>query len=362
MVRSISAIILFAFTAQALVQQLTKNRITEAQVSTNQLIDKLVDSVWDWTLNEWALVNADHDDMVLRKSGHQSFRVQTRLATPCARRVSPIMPCRLPFHDNLIHNSRSYSSNFLVQAYANEKLGQPAKPWQKSKPQEREQARKPFPLKCSEVQLQSVYLSAADVWSVACLWADEYQSKSSSLAKLAATFDYFTLVFPKTLAPFAMGHDLLGVKDQSTGELLAFADVSLQPDDGALDGLIGNMNLKQRQRRFKSLSPYLCNFLVVPKARRQGLGTRLVKECENRALELGYDTIHLHCEAVKSPALKLYANMGFRPVKKITTGSGAYEKLRLLFMKKKIEPNASPGIFDRIYCKTLVETYLNGFK
>lgn len=188
-------------------------------------------------------------------------------------------------------------------------------------------------------RLAAVDLHIMDLGDIIRLATDEYGSHTSGFGKLRFQSHVIGVMLPKIAAPFAMGHYLRGVKDRKTGELLAFVDLSLQPDNGTTAAL-NNMNVYERQSQFKSLSPYMCNLLVAPKARKLGLGKWLVKECEDRALELGHNVINLHCEAREHPALKLYIKTGFCPAQFAHCSTRGR---KLLFMKKMINCTALSG-------------------
>ena len=179
--------------------------------------------------------------------------------------------------------------------------------------------------------LLAVDLNLLDLFDILSLSLEEFGQNCTPAQKLDLQRDILALFVPKVVIPYAMGHHLRGLKDKTTGKLLGFVDLSLQPNDGTLDALKPT-TIQQRSNRYKdsTLSPYLCNLLVAPEARGRGLGRLLVKECERRALELGYNDIHLHCESQSSPALRLYNKSGFNPIRKLKNGS-------LLFMRKVIE-------------------------
>jgi len=54
---------------------------------------------------------------------------------------------------------------------------------------------------------------------------------------------------------------------------------------------------------------------VVPEARRQGIATRLIEECENRAREEGAEQIGISVGLTKDygPAQRLYVKLGYMP-------------------------------------------------
>lgn len=54
---------------------------------------------------------------------------------------------------------------------------------------------------------------------------------------LYLSFEISRLFFPKLLLPAEMGHAVLGIKKESSGELIAMVDLSLQPSNGTMDAL-----------------------------------------------------------------------------------------------------------------------------
>lgn len=181
-------------------------------------------------------------------------------------------------------------------------------------------------------------LDVNDLQAVVRLSVEEFGSNRTAIGKLTLSLDYALVFLPQLMFPRLLGQYLRGAKDQKTGELLAYVDLSLQPDDGTLEALTPLPTTEfQRRLTFKSLSPYLCNLLVARTARKKGYGTRLVQECENLANTLGYNTIHLHCKST-GPGLRIYRKRGYRCVKRIKDGApvGLHGE-PLLFMKKTIK-------------------------
>ena len=122
-----------------------------------------------------------------------------------------------------------------------------------------------------------------------------------------------------------MQHSVIGVKS-STGELIAFVDLSLQTSSGS-DSALLPLSYLERKQKYVDLKPYICNLLVVPSARKQGLGSKLIAECEKRASDMGFTDIYLHADVTYLPAMKLYVNASFEPIQK---------KEDLLFMRKSL--------------------------
>jgi ribosomal-protein-alanine N-acetyltransferase len=54
---------------------------------------------------------------------------------------------------------------------------------------------------------------------------------------------------------------------------------------------------------------------VIPEARRSGLGSRLMLECETRLRERGCTEVYLETAVDNEPALKLYRKVGYRSLR-----------------------------------------------
>ena len=137
------------------------------------------------------------------------------------------------------------------------------------------------------------------------------------------------LFVPKLVAPRTMGHAVIAVRTRPPRQqMVGFVDLSLQPATGSMDALLP-LPLQQRKQLYNDqLEPYLCNLLVSPVYRKQGLGLRLVVACEDRARRWGCNTVNLHVERDSVPAFSLYLKAGFQPVQ--STGN-------IIFMKKKMQ-------------------------
>lgn len=137
------------------------------------------------------------------------------------------------------------------------------------------------------------------------------------------------LFIPKLIFPSYLSHSVIGVRSSNDNRLVGFVDLSLQPSSGTMDALIP-LPLANRQLLYgKTLEPYLCNLLVEPKYRKQGLGRKLVSACEDRAMSWGCRSINLHVESESLPAFTLYISSGFSPIQ--TKGN-------VVFMKKVLNP------------------------
>jgi ribosomal protein S18 acetylase RimI-like enzyme len=119
-----------------------------------------------------------------------------------------------------------------------------------------------------------------------------------------------SLFLPKMILNPFMGHSIIGLKKPGSKELLGFVDLSLQTQ--SLDAL-KPLPYILRVGKYGSvaLRPYLCNLLVAPEYRRQGLGKRLVDKCIDTAMEWGHSELFLHVQETTPAPLNLYLKMGF---------------------------------------------------
>ena len=135
------------------------------------------------------------------------------------------------------------------------------------------------------------------------------------------------LFLPKLVRPLEWKHRVIGIVVRE--ELVAFADVSLQPCSGTMEALTP-IPFEKRKTVYENdeLKPYICNFLVAPAHRKKGYAKVLIKECENFAKCGGFNEIFLHVKTDTTPAFSLYLSQGFEPVQLLGEST--------LFMKKSI--------------------------
>lgn len=95
------------------------------------------------------------------------------------------------------------------------------------------------PLTYSDISLAVntvAQLNVFDIPDIISLSKQEFVCKNLN-DFLLLSFEVSRLFFPKLLLPAEMGHAVLGIKKQSTGELIAMVDLSLQPSNGTMDAL-----------------------------------------------------------------------------------------------------------------------------
>lgn len=66
-----------------------------------------------------------------------------------------------------------------------------------------------------------------------------------------------------------------------------------------------------REKRRQKMA-YLSNLAVAPAAKRRGLGTRLLQEAEDLAIQWGCRSMTLHVDPGNTPAVELYKNAGYK--------------------------------------------------
>ena len=91
--------------------------------------------------------------------------------------------------------------------------------------------------------------------------------------------------------------------------------VALAPQDGEERTMVGSADLLIEQvpgagGQWCTLA-YIANVCVLPEARRQGLGRKLVVLAEERSVAAGASAIVLHVDDSNEPARLLYERMGF---------------------------------------------------
>ena len=108
---------------------------------------------------------------------------------------------------------------------------------------------------------------------------------------------------------------LLLVTEPATGALAAGAELCLKPADGTLPAEFALPALFTVHDDAAPLAPYLLNLCVTPAYRRQRLGSRLLRTCEQyvaRAWERR--ALYLHVDVHNAGAMALYTRAGFTPL------------------------------------------------
>lgn len=109
----------------------------------------------------------------------------------------------------------------------------------------------------------------------------------------------------------------LGVAD-SSGRLVGFVELTLLPRDGRMptdNDLDANAFLRRARLSSSDVGPYLCNLAVANSMRKRGIGSALMKVCEQIAHEVwAYDRIHLHVNWEDEGTMRLYQRMGYEPL------------------------------------------------
>jgi len=73
---------------------------------------------------------------------------------------------------------------------------------------------------------------------------------------------------------------------------------------------------------------------IVPEARRHGLGSRLLRTCEDRLRERGCTNIYLEAAVDNEPALKLYHKLGYETLRTLPEYYHAHRLDAFLLAKK----------------------------
>ena len=230
----------------------------------------------------------------------------------------------LPWIDSFHHSSIRYSRHYH-QLYASESFS---------------------------TNVKVVDLTLLDFPSIIVMCNRQFLNENSTWGEKIELNQRMAQIFlPKFVQKKQKGHDVIGLKRVEDDKLVGFVDVSLQASDGSLDVLFPS-TLDYRIRRYsrETLQPYLCNLLVSPEFRKQGLARKLILECEKRGKEMFDNNIktylspprssylHLHVELLEFPALNLYINSGFVERSRVKA-----DGVTVLFMRKPLLASSAVG-------------------
>ncbi|CBN77487.1 conserved unknown protein [Ectocarpus siliculosus] len=81
-------------------------------------------------------------------------------------------------------------------------------------------------------------------------------------------------------------------------------------EDGSLAGFV-DIDGREKRPGQTGVRPYLSDLAVADRYRRMGIGTELVKACEDACIEWGYDNMYLKVREGNVAAEKLYENLGY---------------------------------------------------
>ena len=184
------------------------------------------------------------------------------------------------------------------------------------------------------------------------------QARVSDLAEITATivssfYDYsgfFSLFQP--IVQFSIGEDLRYRLQHSSPQYRCL--VAIASDGNSTDEIVPKISLEDRasQNRdeiagtieisFKTSFwaprpnyPYIANLAVKHSHRRRGIAKQLLRECEQIALDWGYNKIQLHVLAHNFTAKKLYLDCGYRVIAQEPYWNGFFKPIsnRLLLQK-----------------------------
>ncbi len=134
------------------------------------------------------------------------------------------------------------------------------------------------------------------------------------------------------------GHtDPGGSLESWTAGMAEHADASQIPGklialrDGRPVGVVGLVeNDMPGYEPASGLTPWIKGLYVDAPARREGIGTLLVRRCEAWAATLGHRDLYLYTER-DSPAQALYASLGWQAI-----GTGHYEEIDVTVMRTSL--------------------------
>ncbi len=115
-----------------------------------------------------------------------------------------------------------------------------------------------------------------------------------------------------------------------SGEDLIFHLIAKKEDEiVAAGGLYNQVRFTNTFPQFKSIKPWVGLVYTVKNHRGRGIGTKLMKEIENRAMELGISEIYLYTFSAES----LYINCGWEEYRRVE-----YKGFDTVIMKKELHP------------------------
>ena len=103
---------------------------------------------------------------------------------------------------------------------------------------------------------------------------------------------------------------MIALQHRESGSIVAVAELSEQPKDGKVPGDVRLPTLPWNSEP-KRVS-YICNLAVLKAWRGQGLGTTLLRSCENVAQQRwGFGEIYLHATTSQDELLGMYKRQGY---------------------------------------------------
>jgi GNAT superfamily N-acetyltransferase len=121
---------------------------------------------------------------------------------------------------------------------------------------------------------------------------------------IPALENYFQSEWSEYYGPKASGSALSDVKFLCNKSKLPIGLIALKQG-----GFIGSVALRHKSASHEKLSPWLTSLYVVPEARQQGVGTRLINAIEKLSMDLGYSKIF----ARSSTAVDLFIKNNWVP-------------------------------------------------
>ena len=82
---------------------------------------------------------------------------------------------------------------------------------------------------------------------------------------------------------------------------------------GVFDGAVAGFAVAQPVKKVGRI----LTFDILPQARRFGLATRLIQECEARLHEAGCQQVYLETAVTNEPAIRLYSKLGYQILRKL---------------------------------------------
>ena len=102
---------------------------------------------------------------------------------------------------------------------------------------------------------------------------------------------------------------MIALQHRESGTIVAVAELLEQPRDGKVPGDLRLPTLPWTSQPKRVA--YICNLAVLRAWRGRGLGTTLLRSCENVAQRWGFGEVYLHATTAQDELLSMYQRQGY---------------------------------------------------
>jgi ribosomal protein S18 acetylase RimI-like enzyme len=117
--------------------------------------------------------------------------------------------------------------------------------------------------------------------------------------------------------------------------LRGLIELSLQPCTGDKAPAMP-VSLASKRLSKAPLRPYISNLVIDSRFRRRGHAQKMIKVCEDRGREWGYDQVFLHVDAEEPSAVALYDKLQYLVIKEDPLWMKLFQGVRLRYMTKPL--------------------------